>query len=132
MYTRKNNGRGRYGRARTRKSIQRGGARDEETSPFSLEGLREAIIGKPEEETSVEEVTDEMLFEGSPKEKKATNEETEGEVEEEKEDAVEEDVTKRGEGAADEEETGGEVADEKEETVEKEEEEEEGEEEATE
>ena len=91
------NGRGRYGRARTRKSFQRGGARDEKTSPFSLEGLREAIIGTPEE------VTDDELFERSPKE-------TKGKVEEEEEDAVEEDVVDEGE-----------VADEREKTVEEEE-----------
>ena len=67
MYTRKN-GRGRYGgaRNRTRRASQKGGARDKDAAPFSLEGLRDAIIGKPEETTkkqedTVEEVTDDML-----------------------------------------------------------------------
>ena len=67
MYTRKN-GRGRYGgaRNRTRRASQKGGARDEDAAPFSLEGLRDAIIGKPEETTkkqedTVKEVTDDML-----------------------------------------------------------------------
>jgi len=146
MYTRKN-GRGRYGgaRNRTRRASQKGGARDEDVAPFSLEGLRDAIIGKPEETTkkqedTVEEVTDDMLsFESTTPDAEIVGEDDmtsevedegddmTGEVEEKEEDEKEEDEKAEEDKAEDEKEEDEKEEDEKEEDEKKEDEKEEDE-----